>query len=261
MFAIPPWNGSLLHWVLAGFAVSAPLFFLGEVTGLLRFGYSKFANRGARGTVPSRWGMLAVYAPAVFVGWLPLLLRDVPLSPWHLLVSSLVSLHFLKRCLETLFLHRYSGVMNLGSVLQISALYTLVALLLGEAAATAFGPGRLTPPPFDGLRLLGLLLWVVGVAGNFYHHWLLANLRAPGDTAYKVPQGGLFRWVATPHYALELVGWWGFALLFHHVAAAIVAWTMSCYLFGRAHSTLLWYRERLGDQLPAGWKRIVPFVF
>ena len=90
---------------------------------------------------------------------------------------------------------------------------------------------------------------------------LLADLRKPGETDYKLPQGGLFPYVACPHYLAELIGWLGFSLVFRHVGALMLTFVMVMYLAGRSHATLAWYRERLGERVPAHWKRLVPYVF
>ncbi|MEM7160721.1 MAG: DUF1295 domain-containing protein [Myxococcota bacterium] len=261
MVYVPTFEGTIAQWASLLFVVTSPLFFLGEATGWTSFGYSKFAKRERRFALPSRLGMLVIYAPAVVLVWLPLVLRGVEMTPWHLLVATLISLHFGKRCLEVLFVHRYSGVMNLGSVLLICSLYSSVSLLLGEVAATEVGASGMPTEGFELWLGIGLALWILGTVGNLHHHRLLAGLRTPGESGYKVPRGGLFGLVATPHYFLEVVGWWGFALVFHHVAAACIVWTMMLYLAGRAHNTRKWYRERMADQLPSGWKRMIPFVY
>ena len=205
--------------------------------------------------------MVIIYLPAVALFWVPLSLRDVALTDWHILAGSLVSLHFLERVLESLFLHRYSGVMNLASVVMICGLYSSLSLLLGEVSATEVGGDGMPLTGFEVELRVGIGLWSVGVLLNLHHHRLLANLRKPGETGYEMPRGGLFRWIACPHYFAEIVGWWGYALVFHHVAAPIAASTMSLYLAGRSHNTVKWYRERMPDAVPTGWKRLIPFVY
>lgn len=112
-----------------------------------------------------------------------------------------------------------------------------MALIVGEVAAVEVGPGKMTLPAFGLVLGVGVSLWVAGEVGNFVAHWRLATLRRPGETDYKVPRGGLFGWVACPHYLWELVAWWGFTLVLHHVAGAVMALTMTWYLAGRAHRT------------------------
>ena len=75
-----------------------------------------------------------------------------------------------------------------------------------------------------------------------------------------MPVGGLFRWVACPHYTFELLSWWGLCLFFQHAAAYVLALTMTCYLAGRAHATLRWYRQKV-PAAPADWRRLVPGIY
>ena len=41
---------------------------------------------------------------------------------------------------------------------------------------------------------------------------ILRGLRAPGETGYKIPTGGLYRWVSSPNYLGEILFWWGLSL-------------------------------------------------
>lgn len=256
----PSFEGTPAQWILVAFACCIPVFFLAEATGWMSFGYSKFAQRERRWSLPSRLGMFIIYFPAVFAYPLIFTYMEGPSSSWHTWCMALVVAHFAKRCLETLFLHKYSGVTNLGSTLLISSLYTLVALLLGYFAATDMKLSLLNSTVLKPLVVVGIVLWFVGTGINFYHHWLLARLRKPGETGYVLPTGGLFRWIACPHYFGEIVAWFGYAFLFHHIAAYIIAATMTAYLMGRSHNTVKWYRERL-EGVPSNWKRLFPFVY
>ena len=261
MFYIPEFDGSIVHWAVIIYLFSGPLLFIGEATGWTSFGYSKFADRKARMALPSRVGMFIIYFPAVFSFWLAPLARGVELTPWLLISGAMISAHFAKRCVEVMTLHRYSGVMNLFTTVQICFLYTTLALLLGEIAATGMSGFEGGAPPISAAMILGVALWVLGTSGNFYHHKLLANLRKPGETEYKVPRGGLFGLVACPHYFSEILAWFGFALFFHHVGALMMISVMTMYLAGRSYNTLVWYRDRLGDQLPDGWRRMIPLIY
>lgn len=260
MLYIPSFESTIIQWILITFFVTSPLFFIGEATGWLSFGYSKFAKREQKWSLPSRLGMFIIYFPAVLAYPLIYIFLNSPSSQWHTLCMALVIAHFAKRCLETLFLHKYSGVTNLGSTLLISSLYTLVSGLLGYIASTEITLKLLNSSAFQPQIIVGVVLWVVGTGINFYHHWILANLRKPGETGYVLPQKGLFRWIACPHYFGEIIGWFGYAILFHHVGAYVILLTMTAYLMGRSHNTVKWYRERM-DNVPTNWKRLFPFVY
>jgi very-long-chain enoyl-CoA reductase len=255
----PEFNGSWLHWLTLLFAVTSPLFFLSEATGIAAFGYSKFATQDARWTLPSRWGMLLLYAPAALLFPVMHVVFGAPWTWWHLLIAAMGCVHFTKRCLEALYLHRYSGVTNMMSTIAISLLYSTQAILLVGAGAQDIAPEQIGAA-FSPWLATGLVLWVLGLGGNLYHHWLLANLRQPGDNSYKVPTGGLFGLLACPHYTCELLGWLGYALVFGHPTAWALMMAMTCYLMGRSYKTVGWYHDK-GLDVPKNWKRLIPYVY
>jgi len=47
---------------------------------------------------------------------------------------------------------------------------------------------------------VGLSIYGAGQLCNLFHHYVLANLRAPGSFRYVVPSGGLFSMVVCPQY-------------------------------------------------------------
>ena len=110
----------------------------------------------------------------------------------QLIVYGAVSIHFAKRVLETLFLHKYSGKMAVQTLIFITFIYSLITGMICYLNTR-------TVPEMDTLFHIGVVLFFVGEAGNFYHHNLLADLRK-GSEGYHIPQGGLFQYAACPHY-------------------------------------------------------------
>jgi hypothetical protein len=89
--------------------------------------YSKFA--GAAGDVPSRVGMVLIYALGLVVslGQLTMACRE-SVSPRLVLVGTMLTAHYLKRELEVLYVHRYSGKISLATSCLISLSYGLGTL-------------------------------------------------------------------------------------------------------------------------------------
>ena len=88
-------------------------------------------------------------------------------------------------------MHRYSGQIEVGPAVAISCVYATQAALLAYVARSTLLPGGVPMQfdPFTPAGLTGLTMFAVGMLGNLYHHWLLRDLRKPGDTEYKVPTG------------------------------------------------------------------------
>ena len=164
--------------------------------------YSKFASMKDGSfdddAISSKNGMLRIYVPSVIVAVVYMLVsgENKPCVP-------LLFIHFLKRVLEVLGLHKYSGTMPGSQANFIGTYYALMTLLISCVGlpATQVDPN---------LQSLGYGLFAVGTLGNLYHHWLLSRLRSQSDKKsdskkkYVPPEGGLFSFVAAPHYFFEV---------------------------------------------------------
>ncbi|KAI2631859.1 3-oxo-5-alpha-steroid 4-dehydrogenase-domain-containing protein [Hypoxylon sp. NC1633] len=123
--------------------------------------------------------------------------------------------HFVKRELETIFLHKFgSSTMPFNFVFRNSFFYWSVAGLLGAIEIYApFSPAALSPATPTPLAYLGIALYLLGEAANFDVHYYLAHLRRPGETARKIPRGHGFGLVTCPNYMWEVVAWIGVILV------------------------------------------------
>ncbi len=216
---------------------------------LLPMRYSKF---GTKKGVPARLGMVILYFFPVLVVTilaLPYLPTGTTIQ-W--IVYGAVMLHFCKRTLEVLFLHKYSGniqPLTFGIIVFSYALMGgMISWLNNETIAA-----------MDALFYLGIGLLLVGEFGNFYHHKLLANLRKK-ESGYHIPKGGWFEYATCPHYFFELLVWLGLFLLSRHLFTLLVFIAMLGYLTARSIKTRQWYRTRFPDY-PEQRKYMIPYIF
>ena len=120
------------------------------------------------------------------------------------------------------------------------------------------GPGYAAGWLHDPRFIFGTTLFFAGMAINWHSDAVLRNLRKPGEVEYKVPYGGLFRWVSCPNYFGELVEWIGWAVATWSLAGAAFAFWTAANLIPRAMSHHRWYAERFPDY-PKGRRALVPF--
>jgi 3-oxo-5-alpha-steroid 4-dehydrogenase 1 len=112
----------------------------------------------------------------------------------------------------------------------------------------------------DPRFLIGIGLFAFGYWLNHDSDARLRNLRKPGETGYKIPRGGGFRFVSSPHYLGELIEWTGWAIATWGLPTlAFVAWT-TANLVPRANETHEWYLDKF-DDYPKSRKRIIPFLY
>lgn len=120
---------------------------------------------------------------------------------------------------------------------------------------TAYGPSWFA----DARFVAGLALFVTGMGINVYADEVLRGLRRAGDGGYKIPRGGVYRFVSCPNYLGEIVEWSGFALCAWSLPAlAFAAWT-TANLMPRALAHHRWYKQRFADYPPER-RAVVPFV-
>jgi hypothetical protein len=213
-------------------------------------------QRGGMPLLRSRDGMLLAYAPALLAAAASFAVPGAVEGARAELLSAALAAHFLKRILEVLCVHRYSGSMPLGTAATISCSYLVSTATMVYAQHLSRG----LPDPAVDLLCPGVLVFAVGLAGNLYHHRLLSGLRADdGDGGYKVPRGGLFGLVACPHYLFEILAFFGFAMISQTLYALAVATGTAAYLAGRSCATRRWYRSKFQD-FPPRIKALIPYV-
>jgi len=106
----------------------------------------------------------------------------------------------------------------------------------------------------------GAVLFLVGFLINLQSDHILRGLRKTGEKTYRVPHGGLYRWVSCPNYFGEIVEWIGWAVATWCLpGAAFAFWTLA-NLAPRSHSHHLWYKD-LFDDYPPDRKALIPFLF
>jgi 3-oxo-5-alpha-steroid 4-dehydrogenase 1 len=111
----------------------------------------------------------------------------------------------------------------------------------------------------DPRFVLGLAVAVAGWLVNFQADTILINLRRDGSTGYKVPYGGMFRWVSSANYFGEIVLWCGWALMSWTPAGLSFAVFTTANLLPRALSHHRWYHQHFAEY-PKERRAIIPGV-
>jgi very-long-chain enoyl-CoA reductase len=152
-------------------------------------------------------------------------------SPALSLGLLLWAIHFARRIVEAAWVHRSTRPIPLGGLLAYPYYWVqggfIAASLASPEYEFAFGP-RVA---------LGLMLFAAAEVGNAWCHLRLRALRAPGEAARRIPRGGPFELVSSPHYLFEIVAWWAFALALPCAATLVFATATTAILVS-------WGRDR-----------------
>jgi 3-oxo-5-alpha-steroid 4-dehydrogenase 1 len=117
----------------------------------------------------------------------------------------------------------------------------------------------------DPRFIIGVALYYAAFFSNLHSDRAVRNLRtkeevAEGIKTYRIPEGGLFRYVSNPSYLTELLFWAGFALFTWSLAGVYILAISAANLIPRAVSSHTWYREQFPDY-PENRKILIPFIW
>jgi very-long-chain enoyl-CoA reductase len=224
-------------------------------------GYSKFRTN-AKKLTDTKKSMLLIYS---IPGALAMLLLMVDYFRFGyttraLYIAFAFALHFGKRVGEVQYVHKYSGGMDQEANIIICTAYSFDVLTTYLFASSS----PINPIFF----LLGHTIFLLGLIGNGYHHYLLANLRtgknANGDKVYFLPEGGFFPYLINAHYFFEIVGYigiWVGSGMDAYLGAVVLR--VIGYLTGRAAGTKAWYLIKMPEEKEKIEQRkiMVPFYY
>lgn len=114
----------------------------------------------------------------------------------------------------------------------------------------------LTDPRF----IVGGLIWLTGFLINIQSDNLLLGLRKPGEKGYKIPYGGLFKWISCPNHFGEIIEWTGFAIMCWGLPTSTFAFWTAANLIPRAIAHHKWYLNKFTDY-PKERKAVIPFIW
>ena len=107
--------------------------------------------------------------------------------------------------------------------------------------------------------IIGGTIFAIGAFINLHSDEILLNLRAPGETDYKIPKGGFFKYVSCPNHFGEIVEWTGFAILCWNLPALGFAIWTAANLIPRAIDHHKWYQKAFQDYPPQR-RAVIPFL-
>lgn len=182
---------------------------------------------------------------------------------WHALLALLWIIHFARRTIESLWVHRFSGRLVPPSEYLLEYLYywgfgIWIALGIASEDYQAISMVR-----FAG----GFGLFFAGQIGNTWAHLKLRRLRLSNGLGGKgLPEGGLFSLVSCPHYSFEITTWAGFALMADVWGAYVFFVVSTAILASYARDRHLAYRREFDGEegrsrYPASRRALVPFIF
>ncbi|GAB4207543.1 MAG: DUF1295 domain-containing protein [Sandaracinaceae bacterium] len=251
-------NEANLHayavWTEIGLAVLtfASLFFITAP-------YGRHARKGWGPEVGQRLGWVLMEIPAVAL-WLAIYaMGSHALELVPLVFMSMWQAHYLNRTFVFPMRIRADGKKTPISIVASAIAFNTLNAYVNARWVSEHG--RYDESWLLDVRfLVGAMLFAVGYAINQHADWVLMNLRKPGETGYKVPYGGLYRYITCPNYFGEILEWTGWAIATWSLAGLSFALYTIANLAPRARAHHRWYLEKFPDY-PKERRALVPLLW
>ncbi|KAJ3210573.1 3-oxo-5a-steroid 4- dehydrogenase [Entophlyctis luteolus] len=186
--------------------------------------------------------------------------KSEPMSLAQTYTFYCVVAHFVKRELETLFVHKFSNdTMPLKNLPKNCTHYWILGGLM--LAYPIYRPGYiglLRIPESWIYSALGLFIYAE--CSNFVTHKILSDLRPAGSRARKIPFGYGFNFVSCPNYTYEILGWIAVTLISGSVFSLLFTIVGAGQMYVWAVKKHQRYLKEFGDKYPKNRKIIVPFL-
>jgi len=173
------------------------------------------------------------------------------------------TVHYVKRLLETVFVHRFShSTMPILNLFKNCSYYWGFAFFVGYFV----NHPHYTAPFFGNLQVYSsLAIFILSELGNLSIHLALRDLRPPGTKERRIPYPTanpftqLFRYVSCPNYSYEFYAWAAFTVMTQCLPAGMFAgagfFQMAIWALGKHKN----YKKEFPNY-PKGRTAIIPFL-
>ncbi len=243
--------------ILGGLALAAGVF---VALFFVSAPYGRHIRKGWGPVIPNQTGWLLMEAPSALVFAALFAVGSAPKNLPILLFFALWELHYVHRAFIYPWTIRDGRKKMPAAVMLMGMGFNLGNAYVNGRFLFSLSGGYPQSWVLDPRFLAGVTLFLVGFAANRWADLALRRLRSPGETGYRIPYGGLFRWVSCPNYLGEIVEWCGWALATWSLPGlAFAVWTFA-NLAPRASAHHAWYHASF-PEYPEERKALIPGIW
>lgn len=239
---------TFFNWLLAAWFVVAVAIFIILFFIVAPYGRHTRSNWGLTINNKLGWVVMEAVSPLIFTACF--VFGSNTRTVTELIFLGLWDAHYIHRAFIYPFSLRGEGRRMPLAVVTSGILFNTVNAYLNGRYIFAFSSGYtdqwLTDPRF----IAGAGIFIIGFIINRQADRTLRNLRPAGDSGYRIPYGGMYRWISCPNYFGEILIWVGWAVANWSLPSLAFALWTAANLIPRARSHHLWYHEHFPDYPP-----------
>jgi 3-oxo-5-alpha-steroid 4-dehydrogenase 1 len=253
MTSDPIYNVTLIAWLIL-----SPVIFVALLLIVAPYGRHMRSGWGLALDSKAGWVIMESVSPLIFA--LCFVLGKAPISIASIAFLLLWEAHYIHRAFIYPFSLKSSNEKMPLSVILSGIFFNLMNASLNGYYVFTLSGGYPTAWLADPRFIIGAAVFICGFVINRQADYILGGLRSGTDTGYKIPQGGMYRWISCPNYFGEIVIWTGWAIATWSLAGLSFALWTAANLVPRARSHYRWYHEQFTDYPPER-KVLIPGIW
>jgi hypothetical protein len=222
--------------------------------------YGRHAAKRKGPLVGVKLGWMLMELPAVLIIAICFLIGDRKTETLPIIFLAMWEMHYIYRTFIFPSLIKESRAKWPIMILIYGSIFNVINGYLNGRYLYHFGPDYSVNWLIDPRFIIGVVVFLIGFSINLQSDSILRNLRKPGENGYKIPHGGMFKYVSCPNYLGEVIEWTGWAIATWSVPGLIFALFTFSNLGPRARSHHIWYLEKF-QKYPKKRKAIIPFLY
>ena len=222
--------------------------------------YGRHKRRGWGPSLSNRLGWLLMESPSVLIFGILFYIGEAPKTLPMIIYFGFWQAHYIHRAFIYPFMIRNGRKLMPIAIMSMAFAFNIGNAYINGRYLFSLSGGYPATWITSPQMIVGLILFISGFTINRWADRVLQNLRKPGETNYKIPYGGLYRWISCPNYFSEIIEWIGWAIATWSLPGlAFALWTMA-NLVPRARANHTWYHEHFPDY-PGERKALIPGIW
>ena len=222
-------------------------------------GYGQHISKKWGPAINDKVGWVIMEIPTVILYFIFYIIGDYQTKFMTLLFSGLWFMHYGYRTFVFPSLIRGKREMPV-TIILFGMIFNSANAYLQGRWINNFSGGYKTNWLLNPKFIIGITIFFTGFFMHIHSDHIIRNLRKPGETDFKIPHGGMFRFISCPSYLGEIIEWYGWAIMTWSLPGLVFAIWTTANLGPRARSNHKWYLKTFKDY-PKNRKALIPFIF
>ncbi len=222
--------------------------------------YGRHAKKGWGPLVPNKAAWVIMEAPASLLFLLYFLIGGREITAALVAFQIVWQVHYFHRSFIFPFMLKSDETVAL-SIIIFGMIFNSINTYIQGRWVYSLSPESLYTDAWlaDPRFIIGVAIFAAGFFINKQSDGITRKLWDPESPGYKIPRGGLFRYVSCPNYLGEIITWIGWAVMTWSIAGVFfVVWT-AANLVPRALTNHRWYLATF-PEYPKERRAIFPFI-